>query len=224
MDYIETCLLTIISESYDFKTKESKDNLIQIKKEENNIEKKDNPIPVITNEIKKDENINVSRETLIPESDKKFILNDDYIIQLLVGANKKIKLEDIEKMKQLSMYISDLNYGKYANSLKNMKVLASSDTYMIVVLKSDLEVKNVNNIQNEEGYEKFTNVILGKPKKIFAMDFNQYNQTMDTFRRLSASLPEPAIVHVNYDENHMNIDKTEENLMKVFNDLEIIDD
>ena len=41
---------------------------------ENNIEKKDNPIPVITNEIKKDENINVSRETLIPESDKKFIL------------------------------------------------------------------------------------------------------------------------------------------------------
>ena len=226
LDYIETCLLTIISESYDFKTKESKDNLIQIKKEENNIEKKDNPIPVITNEIKKDENNNVSRETLIPESDKKFILNDDYIIQLLVGANKKIKLEDIEKMKQLSMYISDLNYGKYANSLKNMKVLASSDTYMIVVLKSDLEVKNVNNIQNEEGYEKFTNVILGKPKKIFAMDFNQYNQTMDTFRRLSAtkSLPEPAIVHVNYDENHMNIDKTEENLMKVFNDLEIIDD
>ena len=107
-----------------------------------------------------------------------------------------------------------------------MKVLASSDTYMIVVLKSDLEVKNVNNIQNEEGYEKFTNVILGKPKKIFAMDFNQYSQTMDTFRRLSAtkSLPEPAIVHVNYDENHMNIDKTEENLMKVFNDLEIIDD
>ena len=58
------------------------------------------------------------------------------------------------------------------------------------------------------------------------MDFNQYSQTMDIFRRLSStkSLPEPAIVHVNYDENHMNINKTEENLMKVFNDLEIIDD
>ena len=120
-------------------------------------------------------------------------------------------------MKQLSMYISDLNYGKYANSLKNMKVLASSDTYMIVVLKSDLEVKNVNNIQNEEGYEKFTNVILGKPKKIFAMDFNQYNQTMDTFRRLSAtkSLPEPAIVHVNYDENHtVCLSRGRRNLLK----------
>ncbi|MGM9947621.1 DNA polymerase III subunit gamma/tau [Floccifex sp.] len=234
LDYIESCFLQILSESYDLKTNkidiEKSYESINTKSERNNEFIKQDEIKEVFNTKEKSDvpqKINVSRETSDTENkERNILLNDEYIIQLLTGSNKKIKMEDLSKLEKMNGYLSNLEYGKYANSLMNMKLLSSSETYWVVVLNSNIQVKNVNNIQNEEGYENFMNELLGKPKKVFAITQEQSEKSQNEFlkRMKNNTLPEPAVVHVKIKNNHMKINKTEDELMKVFSDLEIIED
>ncbi|MGM9911962.1 DNA polymerase III subunit gamma/tau [Floccifex sp.] len=240
LDYIATCLLTIISESNNVSV-QNKDVNVQkpvlesydTKKEVSEIKKdvqiEEEVVETATEiEYESDDVENVSRETFVEEPIKEsnIILNDEYIIQLLVGANKQEKMKDMPKINNMDQYYFSLDYGKYANSLKNMKLMASSENYWIVVLNSDLAVKNVNDIQNNEGYEKFLNELLGTPKKIFAINTEQMNNSLVLFKKLQMNnaLPVPAIVKAKQNDIHMNTNKTEDDLLKVFPNLELIDD
>lgn len=247
LDYLETCFLSVLAESYEFKkvsdynSNDSDENMNKtsdfIKEtaivQENNstneqLSLNDDIVPE-TVEIEIVEQISdVSRETLEEEKieDSKIILNDEYILQLLVGANKQEKAKDINKLSDLLLYCSDINYAKYANSLRNMNIFASSYNYMIVVCDSELESKNINELQVKEGYEQFTKVLLGQSKKVFAIDKKQSENAVAQFREhmMNKTLPEAAEVIIVEKNSVSPENQLETDLKNLFPTLEINND
>jgi DNA polymerase-3 subunit gamma/tau len=82
-------------------------------------------------------------------------------------------------------------------------------------------------MQLNEGFESFMNVILGKPKKVFAIDNAQCSRVVDEFkeRMINGTLPEPAEVIIHSKHIEAEEEQTPESMMKsLFPNIEIIDD
>lgn len=248
LDYLETALLKSISNSYEIKPKnaqevidnsdgENEENFIEssdlsydLTSEKSEIDKKV-PKNSKNSDISKSETISdVSRETLkeVGNKDSKIILNDEYILQLLVGANKTERKIDTTKMDERNMYLSDLEYAKYANSLRNITIVASGDKYIVVAVRSELEAKEINEMQLNQGFEDFMEQVLGKAKKIFAIDHIQQTRVLEEFkeRMIQGTLPEPVDVIISK-SNSSNKEKKlseEEQMIELFPNIEIVND
>lgn len=248
LDYLETALLKSISNSYEIKPKnaqevidnsdgENEENFIEssdlsydLTSEKSEIDKKV-PKNSENSDISKSETISdVSRETLKEVGNKngKIILNDEYILQLLVGANKTERKIDTTKMDERNMYLSDLEYAKYANSLRNITIVASGDKYIVVAVRSELEAKEINEMQLNQGFEDFMEQVLGKAKKIFAIDHIQQTRVLEEFkeRMIQGTLPEPVDVIISK-SNSSNKEKKlseEEQMIELFPNIEIVND
>ena len=202
LDYLETALLKSISNSYEIKSKtthdviedsdrENKENFAKssdlsydLTSEKSEIDKKVPKNSENTGISELETISDVSRETLkeVGNKDSKIILNDEYILQLLVGANKTERKIDTAKMDERNMYLADLEYAKYANSLRNIAIVASGDKYIVVAVRSELEAKEINEMQLTQGFEDFMEQVLGKAKKIFAIDHIQQTRVLEEFK------------------------------------------
>lgn len=248
LDYLETALLKSISNSYEIKSKTTRDVI-----EDSDREKKENfakssdlsyDLTSEKSEIdkkvpKNSENTgiseletisDVSRETLkeVGNKDSKIILNDEYILQLLVGANKTERKIDTAKMDERNMYLADLEYAKYANSLRNIAIVASGDKYIVVAVRSELEAKEINEMQLTQGFEDFMEQVLGKAKKIFAIDHIQQTRVLEEFkeRMIQGTLPEPVDVIISRSNSSDKEKKLseEEQMIELFPNIEIVND
>ena len=247
LDYLETALLKSLTESYEPKEDIQIDqDYTPIRKKNVNIEKKKEmsyDLPSEQEEIienieentvnkailDKNDISDVSRETFKKEEieDCKIILNDEYILQLLVGANKQLRYEDTEKMKDIILYLSDLQYAKYANSLRNVKIIGSAETYLIVMGRNNLEAKAINELEATDGYAAFTKKLLGSPRKVFAIDTEQNDRVLKQFRErmMAGTLPEPATVLIEEEKILDSITDSQENQIKeIFPNIEFIED
>lgn len=248
LDYLETALLKSISNSYEIKSKtthdviedsdgeneenfaKSSDLSYDLTSEKSEIDKKV-PKNSENTDISELETISdVSRETLkeVGNKDSKIILNDEYILQLLVGANKTERKIDTAKMDERNMYLADLEYAKYANSLRNIAIVASGDKYIVVAVRSELEAKEINEMQLTQGFEDFMEQVLGKAKKIFAIDHIQQTRVLEEFkeRMIQGTLPDPVDVIISR-SNSSNKEKKlseEEQMIELFPNIEIVND
>ena len=248
LDYLETALLKSISNSYEIKSKTTRDVIedsdgeneenfakssdlsYDLTSEKSEIDKKV-PKNSENSDISKSETISdVSRETLkeVGNKDSKIILNDEYILQLLVGANKTERKIDTTKMDERNMYLSDLEYAKYANSLRNIAIVASGDKYIVVAVRSELEAKEINEMQLTQGFEDFMEQVLGKAKKIFAIDHIQQTRVLEEFkeRMIQGTLPEPVDVIISRSNSSDKEKKLseEEQMIELFPNIEIVND
>ena len=248
LDYLETALLKSISNSYEIKSKTAHDVIEDSDGEnEENIAKSSDLSYDLTSEKseidkkvpKNSENTgiseletisDVSRETLkeVGNKDSKIILNDEYILQLLVGANKTERKIDTAKMDERNMYLADLEYAKYANSLRNIAIVASGDKYIVVAVRSELEAKEINEMQLTQGFEDFMEQVLGKAKKIFAIDHIQQTRVLEEFkeRMIQGTLPEPVDVIISSSNSSDKEKKLseEEQMIELFPNIEIVND
>lgn len=191
------------------------------KKEENNAE---NTVKIDDLKIS-----DVSRETLKQDrnEDRKIRLEEEYVLQLLVGAQKKERQIDTQKMSQNEYYLSDLKFGRFASTLRNAHIVASGKNYMIVGVNSEIEAKEINSLQLEEGYESFTESILGVTKVVFALDSKQEQKVLEDFkiRWAEKTLPEAAEVQIVRKSKISSPQNTKEEQMKeLFPTLEIVED
>ena len=191
------------------------------KKEENNAE---NTVKVDDLKIS-----DVSRETLKQDrnEDRKIRLEEEYVLQLLVGAQKKERQIDTQKMSQNEYYLLDLKFGRFASTLRNAHIVASGKNYMIVGVNSEIEAKEINSLQLEEGYESFTESILGVTKVVFALDSKQEQKVLEDFkiRWAEKTLPEAAEVQIVRKSKVSSPQNTKEEQMKeLFPTLEIVED
>lgn len=248
LDYLETALLKSISNSYEIKSKtnhdviedsdrENKENFAKssdlsydLTSEKSEIDKKV-PKNSENTDISELETISdVSRETLkeVGNKDSKIILNDEYILQLLVGANKTERKIDTTKMDERNMYLADLEYAKYANSLRNIAIVASGDKYIVVAVRSELEAKEINEMQLTQGFEDFMEQVLGKAKKIFAIDHIQQTRVLEEFkeRMIQGTLPELVDVIISRSNSSDKEKKLseEEQMIELFPNIEIVND
>ncbi|MDO4467423.1 MAG: DNA polymerase III subunit gamma/tau [Bacillota bacterium] len=173
------------------------------------------------------ETSDVSRETITgtKKDISSIILHDEFVIQLLVGANKALRIEDSKQFSLLKMYMNDLEYAKYANSLIEASLIASAETYILVTVPSDLDMKLINEIQMNEGYESFTKKLLGKEKKVFAIDQIKQKKVIKEFkdRMVLGTLPAPAIIEIRKN-TASDMVNDENNPLSLFDNLIIVDD
>lgn len=248
LDYLETALLKSISNSYEIKSKtthdviedsdrENKENFAKssdlsydLTSEKSEIDKKVPKNSENTGISELETISDVSRETLkeLGNKDSKIILNDEYILQLLVGANKTERKIDTAKMDERNMYLADLEYAKYANSLRNIAIVASGDKYIVVAVRSELEAKEINEMQLTQGFEDFMEQVLGKAKKIFAIDHIQQTRVLEEFkeRMIQGTLPEPVDVIISRSNSSDKEKKLseEEQMIELFPNIEIVND
>ena len=248
LDYLETALLKSISNSYEIKSKtthdviedsdrENKENFAKssdlsydLTSEKSEIDKKVPKNSENTGISELETISDVSRETLkeAGNKDSKIILNDEYILQLLVGANKTERKIDTAKMDERNMYLADLEYAKYANSLRNIAIVASGDKYIVVAVRSELEAKEINEMQLTQGFEGFMEQVLGKAKKIFAIDHIQQTRVLEEFkeRMIQGTLPEPVDVIISRSNSSDKEKKLseEEQMIELFPNIEIVND
>ena len=244
LDYLEASLLKISSYSYESKTHiiDSDHNDFKEAEEEENYETSyddtSDDSDIIEKNTQKDDNngalekseiSDVSRETLkqSENTNNKIILNDEFVIQLLVGATKMERSIDTNKFNNIGQFISSLEFGKYAATLRNSSIMASGSNYIVVCVSSEIFAKQINEFELNYGYEDFMEVLLGKAKKVFALDKTQQSRVKDEFkeRMISGNLPEPYQVRLkrkdSESENNMSI---EDHMKSLFPDIEIKED
>ena len=244
LDYLEASLLKISSYSYEPKSNKFKseyDNNSDIEEEDNyetsyddgsdnsDIIEKNVEIVDKNKVFEKSEISDVSRETLkqSENTNNKIILNDEFVIQLLVGATKMERSIDTNKFNNIGQFISSLEFGKYAATLRNSSIMASGSNYIVVCVSSEIFAKQINEFELNYGYEDFMEVLLGKAKKVFALDKTQQSRVKDEFkeRMISGNLPEPYQVRLkrkdSESENNMSI---EDHMKSLFPDIEIKED
>ena len=244
LDYLEASLLKISSYSYESKTHiiDSDHNDFKEAEEEENYETSyddtSDDSDIIEKNTQKDDNngalekseiSDVSRESLkqSENTNNKIILNDEFVIQLLVGATKMERSIDTNKFNNIGQFISSLEFGKYAATLRNSSIMASGSNYIVVCVSSEIFAKQINEFELNYGYEDFTEVLLGKAKKVFALDKTQQSRVLDEFkeRMISGNLPEPYQVRLKRkdaeSENNMSI---EDHMKSLFPNIEIKED
>ena len=244
LDYLEASLLKISSYSSESKTHiiDSDHNDFKEAEEEENYETSyddtSDDSDIIEKNTQKDDNngvlekseiSDVSRETLkqSENTNNKIILNDEFIIQLLVGATKMERSIDTNKFNNIGQFISSLEFGKYAATLRNSSIMASGSNYIVVCVSSEIFAKQINEFELNYGYEDFMEVLLGKAKKVFALDKTQQSRVLDEFkeRMISGNLPEPYQVRLKRkdaeSENNMSI---EDHMKSLFPNIEIKED
>ena len=244
LDYLEASLLKISSYSYESKTHiiESDHNDYKEVDEEENYETSyddtSDDSDIIEKNTQKDDNngvlekseiSDVSRETLkqSENTNNKIILNDEFVIQLLVGATKMERSIDTNKFNNIGQFISSLEFGKYAATLRNSSIMASGSNYIVVCVSSEIFAKQINEFELNYGYEDFMEVLLGKAKKVFALDKTQQSRVKDEFkeRMISGNLPDPYQVRLkrkdSESENNMSI---EDHMKILFPNIEIKED
>lgn len=244
LDYLEASLLKISSYSYESKTHiiDSNHNDFKEAEEEENYETSyddtSDDSDIIEKNTQKDDNngvlekseiSDVSRETLkqSENTNNKIILNDEFVIQLLVGATKMERSIDTNKFNNIGQFISSLEFGKYAATLRNSSIMASGSNYIVICVSSEIFAKQINEFELNYGYEDFMEVLLGKAKKVFALDKTQQSRVLDEFkeRMISGNLPEPYQVRLKRkdaeSENNMSI---EDHMKSLFPNIEIKED
>lgn len=244
LDYLEASLLKISSYSYESKTHiidSDYNDFKEIEEEENyetSYDDTSDNSDIIEKNIQKDDNnrvlekfeiSDVSRETLkqSENTNNKIILNDEFVIQLLVGATKMERSIDTNKFKNIGQFISSLEFGKYAATLRNSSIMASGSNYIVVCVSNEIFAKQINEFELNYGYEDFMEVLLGKAKKVFALDKTQQSRVKDEFkeRMISGNLPEPYQVRLKRkdkeSENNMSI---EDHMKSLFPNIEIKED
>ena len=244
LDYLEASLLKISSYSYESEThiiEVNHNDYKEVEEEENyetSYDDTSDNSDIIEKNTQKDDNngvlekseiSDVSRETLkqSENTNNKIILNDEFVIQLLVGATKMERSIDTNKFNNIGQFISSLEFGKYAATLRNSSIMASGSNYIVVCVSSEIFAKQINEFELNYGYEDFTEVLLGKAKKVFALDKTQQSRVLDEFkeRMISGNLPEPYQVRLKRkdaeSENNMSI---EDHMKSLFPNIEIKED
>ena len=239
LDYIETGLLKTISQSYEEKSP-VKQEISEMKTSEKSEQSYDSPSE---KQVKSDENhtisykqrekapdlpSDVSRETSKQSEikDSKIILEDMFLLQLLVGANKQERANDNKKYEQINQFTSDLTYMRPANLLNHTQIIASGDTYLLVAARSDVASKEINEYENTIGFQNFTEKLLGKEKKVFSMDVEQCNRVIQDFkvRMNNHTLPDPAEIVCEKKADDSDQMKEENPIQSIFSNVEVRED
>ena len=244
LDYLEASLLKISSYSYESEThiiEVNHNDYKEVEEEENyetSYDDTSDDSDIIEKNTQKDDNnrvlekseiSDVSRETLkqSENTNNKIILNDEFVLQLLVGATKMERSIDTNKFNNIGQFISSLEFGKYAATLRNSNIMASGSNYIVVCVSSEIFAKQINDFEMNYGYENFMEVLLGKAKKVFALDKTQQSRVLDEFkeRMISGNLPEPYQVRLKRKDSESDNNMSIENHMKsLFPSIEIKED
>lgn len=244
-DYLEAALLKSISKSYiskEYKSINQTENGVKkeeigsdisydITPERADISKKTKKMPKNNVDLDVKEIYDVSRETNKKEESSEFTnekirFSTDFLLSLLVGADRKLRQKESEQMIGMEDYLVDIEYGKFASSLLHCDLIASGENYSIIKVNSELEANEINELEENFGFEHFMLKLVGREKKIFAITNEQHKDLIETFRqrRANNTLPKAAIIELKSIVQEEKGNSEEEQLKKVFPSIQFLED
>lgn len=130
--------------------------------------------------------------TQITENKSANPLKDEFILQLLVGANKQEKKKVNDAFAHLDDYLYELSWAKHANLIKGSQNVASGEQYVVLAVENQARANEINENDKNNEFISFTRELFHQDKKIFAVTCEQSKRIIQLFkeRMASNSLPE----------------------------------
>ena len=156
-----------------------------------------------------------AKPTVVREAKSAKPLKDEMILRLLVGANKAFKQADSDKMKALDDYYHDPAWAKEANLLRGSKIVASGEQYVILSVDNQAIANQINELDSDNKFLSFMNLVLSKSKKVFAITATHQSEVIKEFvrRQKNGTLPEPMSFEIEEEK------KTEKSDREIVTDL-----
>lgn len=125
-------------------------------------------------------------------------LDKEFVLSLLVGANKSYRNEDSLKFKQLPNYYLNSTWARYANLLREHNLVASGKDYIVVSVSNQPIANEINEQDSQGSFVEFMYVLLLKKKKVFAITEEEQKEIIQEFiqRQKMGTLPQPAAIQV----------------------------
>ena len=142
-------------------------------------------------------------------------LKNEFILQLLVGANKPEKAQDMQYMMNINEFMLDLDVARYAMMIKNANIIASSETYIVVSVSNQAQANEINELDKNEMFISFIHRLFKKAKKIFAISQNHSEEVIEEFkiRMRNKTLPKPIQFDIKQQVEVKLEEKTQEDLV-----------
>lgn len=160
-------------------------------------------------------------EKVSSEIEKEFSqieLSEEEIVRLMVSADKEERFKDSENFNQLDNYLFDPNWAKVSKLLKGSQIVLSGNRFVVFATRSDIQARAIMDRINHEDLLRFTELLFGDRKEVFAINTAQFENSVNLFKSLYANskLPKP------YNDEDFDLDlepvkdETEEKLVKLF--------
>ncbi len=177
------------------------------------------------------EKVETVEEVKVVEKPKKRIERNDlsieFVLGLLVQANKEEKEEDRKVWENLNYKINDVDHARWARMLVDASVEASGDEFIIVVCDMDAMANQINETENNKALHFFIKDNLNLNKMIYAVSKENFAQVTLEFRERykNQNLPEKVLIE-RYEEEVKEEKKTKESQLKeIFGDvLDVIEE
>ena len=138
---------------------------------------------VSTNKIEKKKTENVIEEPVKEEVvETKTNLNDDFLLAILLDANKDFKISDQIIYNKLDLYQFEPDKRKYYQLLIGTELFACNKD-AIIVCGNRVQVDNINDSNNNKALYKFINEEFGIDKMIFAIDDSQKQNLINRYKK-----------------------------------------
>ena len=162
------------------------------------VEVKEEKKPVIQTEEQKNEQITIEledkkEEPVIQTDAKTEEYSDEYLLGLLVGANKQKKKEMSDSWFMLNEMALQDKYVKYVSALRECQASACGNNYAILTAKHATTCDFLNSVKKDPVFREIFIKMLGTEQVIFAVTNDRFSALVETFRdRLkNKTLPKP---------------------------------
>ena len=161
-----------------------------------------------------------------PKENKKkkaqIVQNDDFsldfLVQLFVSGDKA-KRKQIEHLwSNVQNYQSDLAFGKIANLLMDIRLVALNEGFMVLSHSEDYVVNELNMEDNQALIEDFTERVFGLRMRAYAVLYAKSEEAMQYFVQLRSEnrLPDPIKLNRVEKTVEKKVDSVEKNLFDLF--------
>ena len=161
-----------------------------------------------------------------PKENKKkmaqIVQNDDFsldfLVQLFVSGDKAKRIQIEHLWSNLQNYQSDLAFGKIANLLMDIRLVALNEGFMVLSHSEDYVVNELNMEDNQALIEDFTERVFGLRMRAYAVLYAKSEEAMQYFVQLRSEnrLPDPIKFNKVEKTVEKKVDSVEKNLFDLF--------
>lgn len=161
-----------------------------------------------------------------PKENKKkmaqIVQNDDFsldfLVQLFVSGDKAKRIQIEHLWSNVQNYQSDLAFGKIANLLMDIRLVALNDGFMVLSHSEDYVVNELNMEDNQALIEDFTERVFGLRMRAYAVLYAKSEEAMQYFVQLRSEnrLPDPIKFNKVEKTVEKKVDSVEKNLFDLF--------
>ena len=187
LTYLELCLIRMADsgERKEVKKEAIKETVKEEKAEEAKEETKEEIKEEVKEEVKEEiKEEPVEEKQLEEEINESFVVEPetDFLLSILLDANKDLKVADQIIYNKLDLYASDSEKRKFYQLLIGTDLFASNKD-AIIVSGNTMQVNNINTKAMNEQLYRFINDEFGIDKMIYAIDENRKRELINLYKQ-----------------------------------------